>query len=147
VYGVRLPLPGDSQPIVLGQVIDRSMDFDENDPRLGMRPTDSVLPGKIERDGTLIDQNNPMMPIAWIKSYQIPGGQQGRSFTSTIGCSTDLLEPGTRRLIVNAAFWLLDLDIPKMANVNIVGNYYPTGFGFKDDAYWDARNIVIANMK
>jgi hypothetical protein len=147
VYGVRLPLSGDSQPIVLGQSIDRSTEFDENDPRLGMRPTDSDLPGKIERDGTLIDQNDPMMPIAWIKSYQIPGGQQGKSFTSTIGSSTDLLEPGTRRLIVNAAFWLLDFDVPEMANVDIVGNYSPTRFGFKDDDYWDERNIVIADMK
>ena len=146
VYGVRLPLPGDSQPIVLGQSIDRSGEFDENDPRLGMHPTDANLPGKIERDGTLIDQNDPMMPIAWIKSYQIPGGQQGKSFTSTIGSSTDLLESGTRRLIVNAAFWLLDFDVPEKANVDIVGNYSPTSFGFKDDEYWDERNIVIANM-
>jgi hypothetical protein len=147
VYGVRLPLPGDTQPIVLGQSINRSTEYDENDPRFGMRPTDSDLPGKIERDGTLIDQNDPMMPIAWIKSYQIPGGQQGRSFTSTIGSSTDLLEPGTRRLIVNAVFWLLNMDIPEMANVDIVEDYSPTGFGFKDDDHWDKRNLVIADMK
>jgi hypothetical protein len=147
VYGVRLPLPDDAQPIVLGQCIDRSMDYDENDPRLGMRPTDSNLPGKIERIGKKMDQNDPMMPIAWIKSYQIPGGLKGRAFTSTIGCSTDLLEPGTRRLIINAAFWLMDLEVPEMANVDIVGNYNPTAFGFKDDDYWDVRNIVIANMK
>ena len=147
VYGVRLPLPGDSQPIVLGQSIDRSTEFDENDPRLGMRPTDIDLPGKIERDGILIDQNDPMMPIAWIKSYQIPGGQQGKSFTSTIGSSTDLMEAGTRRLIVNAVFWLLDFDVPEMANVDTLGNYRPTRFGFKDDDYWDEKYIVIADMK
>jgi len=147
VYGVRLPLPGDTQPLVLGQCIDRSMEYDENDPRLGMRPTDSNLPEKIERLGKLIDQNDPMMPIAWIKSYQVPGGKKGKSFTSTIGCSTDLLEPGTRRLIVNAAFWLLDLKVPKKANVDLVGNYIPTAFGFKDDDYWDERNMVIADMK
>ena len=147
VYGVRLPLPGDSQPIVLGQCIDRSAEFDENDPRLGMRPTDSDLPGKIEREGTLIDQNDPMMPIAWIKSYQIPEGKQGKSFTSTIGSSTDLLEQGTRRLIVNAVYWLLDFEVPEMANVDIVGKYSPTRFGFKDDDYWDERNLVIADMK
>ena len=147
VYGVRLPLPGDSQPIVLGQCIDRSAEFDENDSRLGMRPTDSDLPGKIERESTLIDQNDPMMPIAWIKSYQIPEGKQGKAFTSTIGSSTDLLEQGTRRLIVNAAYWLLDFEVPQMANVDIAGNYSPTRFGFKDDDYWDERNLVIADMK
>lgn len=147
VYGVRLPLPGDAKPIVLGQCIDRSSEYDENDPRLGMRPTNTDLPGKIERDGKLIDQNDPMMPIAWTKSYQIPGGQEGKSFTSTVGSSADLLEPGTRRLIVNAVCWLLDLDVPEMADVDIVGNYSPTGFGFKDDDYWDERNLVIADMK
>jgi hypothetical protein len=147
VYGVRLPLPGDSQPIVLGQVINRSVEYDVHDARLGMRPTDIELPEKIKRLGKLVDQNDPMMPIAWAKSYQIPSGKQGKSFTSTIGCSTDLLEPGTRRLIVNAAFWLLDIEVPEVANVDIVGNYNPTSFGFKDDAYWDERNILIADMK
>jgi hypothetical protein len=88
-----------------------------------------------------------MMPIGWTKSYQIPGGQKGEAFTSTIGCSTDLLETGTRRLIVNATFWLLDLKVPEKANVNIVGNYNPTAFGFKDDDYWDERKMVIADMK
>jgi hypothetical protein len=144
VYGVRLPLPGDSEPIVLGQIIDRSMDFDENDPRLGMRPTDAGLPGKVDRNGILTDQNDPMMPVAWSKSYQIPEGKIGRSFTTTLGASADLLEAGTRRLIVNAAFWLLDLDVPEMATVDTVGNYSPTAFGFKDDQYWDERNMVIA---
>ena len=147
VYGVRLPLPGDSQPIVLGQSIDRSKEYDENDPRLGMRPTDSDLPGKIDRMGKMIDQNDPMMPIAWIKSYQIPEGEQGNSFTSTIGSSSDLMEQGTRRLIVNAVYWLLNSEVPEMANVDIVGNFNPTSFGFKDDDYWDKKNIVIADMK
>jgi len=147
VYGVRLPLPGDAQPIVMGQVIDRSAPHDKNDSRLGMRPTDSKLPDKIERLGKLIDQNDPMMPIAWTKSYQIPGGKHGKSFTSTIGASTDLLEPGTRRLIVNAAFWLLDLEVPEKANVDFIGNYSPTAFGFKDDDYWAEKNIVIGNMR
>jgi hypothetical protein len=94
-----------------------------------------------------MDQNDPMMPIAWTKSYQIPGGMQGKSFTSTIGSSTDLLEPGTRRLIVNAVFWLLNNDVPEMANVDIVGDYNPTRFSFRDDNYWDERNMVIADMK
>jgi hypothetical protein len=147
VYGVRLPLPGDAKPIVLGQCLDRSMEFDEKDPRLGMHPTDADLPGKIERDGLWIDQNDPMMPVAWMKSYQIPGGQRGQSFTSTIGASADLLEPGTRRLIVNAVFWLLDLDVPERANVDVVGDYSPTSFGFKDDDYWDERYLIIADMR
>ena len=53
-----------------------------------------------------------MMPIAWTKSYEIPGGKPGRSFTSTIGASTDLLNDATRRLIVNAVYWSLGMDRP-----------------------------------
>jgi hypothetical protein len=122
------------------------MESDENDPRLGMRPTDTGLPGKIKRDGILIDQNDPKMPIAWTKSYQVPGGRKGRSFTSTIGASADLLEEGTRRLLINAVFWLLNQEVLEKANVDIVGDYLPTAFGFKTDDYWEKKNMGIAGM-
>ena len=51
---------------------------------------DPVRPG-------IVDSNYPMMPVAWTKSYQIPGGQKGVAFTSTVGASADLLEEGIRR--------------------------------------------------
>ena len=40
VYTVRLPLPGDSQPLVLGQVVSRKGTYDESDRFYGMRPDD-----------------------------------------------------------------------------------------------------------
>ncbi len=40
VYAVRLPLPGDSQPLVLGEVTARKGPFDPNDRFYGMRPDD-----------------------------------------------------------------------------------------------------------
>ncbi len=147
VYGVRLPLPGDALPIVLGQTVDRTEPRDDSDPLLGMRPTDDQLPDMVEANGEMINQNDPMMPVAWTKSYQLPEGDPGKSFTSTIGSSTDLLATGTRRLLVNAAFWLLDMEVPAQANVDVVGDYQPTAFGFKDDAYWDDRNIQIGALK
>ncbi len=152
VYGVRLPLPGDSKPLILGQVTERVLDFDENDPRLGMRPTDSEPAGTDLRENdedeeVEVDLNDPMMPVAWTKSYQIPDGTTGKVFASTIGSSTDLLEEGTRRLMVNGVYWLLDLDVPEKADVAVVGNYSPSRFAFYDDDYWDEKNMKIADQK
>jgi hypothetical protein len=111
VYGVRLPLPGDSQPLVLGQVLD------------GMKPTDARAAGK---------QNDPMMPIAWIKSYTGAEGKKARVFTTTLGASQDLHSEGLRRLLVNACYWTLGMEdkIPEEANVNLVGDFQPSPFKF-----------------
>ena len=153
VYGVRLPLPGDSKPIIMGQSVDRTAARDDNDVRLGMRPTDDKLPAKIERkdrDGNpiMVDQNDPIMPVAWTKTYQIPGGQSGKCFSSTMGAATDLLEEGTRRLFVNSVFWSLDLEVPAKANVDLVGEYRPSKFAFHKDEHWDEKNMVIGvNVK
>lgn len=112
VYRVRLPLPGDSMPLVLGQVL------------AGMKPTDQPVVGT---------KNEPMMPIAWTKTYKIDNGQTGNVFTTTMGSSQDLESEGLRRLLVNAVYWLAGLEtvIPKRANVGIVGKYetLPMGFG------------------
>ncbi len=111
VYTVRLPLPGDSKPLILGQVLE------------GMKPTDKPVAGK---------QNDPMMPIAWIKTYKGENGRTGRVFTTTMGSSVDLQSEGLRRLLVNAAYWCLGMDqkIPPRAKVDIVGEYKPSPFGF-----------------
>jgi hypothetical protein len=138
VYGVRLPLPGDSQPLVLGQVMKRKGEFDKSDRLYGMRP----------EDGPPVEgaKNDPMMPIAWTKSYQLPGGTRGRAFTSTIGASTDLLSEGTRRLLANAALWAVGFEDkipPEGANVEIVGTFEPTKFEFRDDDYWKKTQMSI----
>jgi hypothetical protein len=152
VYGVRLPLPGDSQPIVLGQVVNRAGAYDENDILYGMRFTDNDLAGsQVEKDKegkeTTINPNDPMMPIAWIKSYQIPGGQKGKAFTSTIGAATDLLTEGTRRMLVNSVFWSLDLEVPEKANVDLVGDYKPSAYAFRDDKHWLDKQLSISSLK
>jgi hypothetical protein len=110
VYGVRLPLPDDSKPLVLGQVV------------AGMKPTDKPVEGK---------KNDPMMPIAWVKTYRI-GERTGKVFTSTICSSQDLQSEGLRRLLVNASYWAVGLEdkIPKKSKVDLVGEYRPTRFGF-----------------
>jgi hypothetical protein len=111
VYEVRLPLPGDSRPLVLGQVLQ------------GMKPSDKPVAGK---------QNQPMMPVAWTKTYPGENGQKGRVFTTTMGAAVDLNSEGLRRLLVNAAYWCVGLEdkIPERANVDFVGAYQPKWFGF-----------------
>ncbi len=112
VYRVRLPLPGDSKPIILGQVLE------------GMNPTDKPVSGP---------KNEPMMPIAWTKTYRIDDGPTGNVFETTMGSSQDLESEGLRRLLVNATYELAGLAsrITESANVDIVGVYetLPMGFG------------------
>jgi Trehalose utilisation len=152
VYGVRLPLPGDAQPIVLGQVINRAGEYMENDSLYGMRFTDSDVAGieiGKDKEGNEVKRNpnDPMMPVAWIKSYQIPGGQKGKVFTSTLGAATDLLPEGTRRMIINSVFWCLDLAVPEKANVDLVGDYNPSPYSFKEDLYWLDKNMSVTSQQ
>ena len=109
VYTVKLPLPGDCKPLVLGEVV------------AGMKPTDKALPGK---------KNDPMMPIAWVKTYTPEKGKPARVFTSTMGSSQDLQSEGFRRLLVNASYWCVGLEgkISGKSRVDIVGKFEATPF-------------------
>ncbi len=144
VYGVRLPLPGDSQPIILGQVVNRTGEFDEKDIFYGMKPTDEEVATTNDKG---VQLNNPMMPIAWTKSYQLEDGQKGRVFTSTIGAANDLLLEGTRRLLVNGVFWAMDLPVPAKADVTLVGDFTPTNYEFRKDEYWDQKQLKVTDLK
>jgi type 1 glutamine amidotransferase len=111
VYGVRLPLPGDSKALVLGEVL------------AGMKPDAKPVEGK---------KNDPMMPVAWVKTYKGQEGKTGRVFTTTMGASTDFENEGVRRLLVNACFWAVGLEdrIPEKSDVDLVGEYKPSPFRF-----------------
>ncbi len=111
VYAVRLPLPGDSQPLVLGQVLE------------GMQPADPPVAGK---------PNDPMMPVAWVKTYTGAQGKTARVFATTMGASQDLESEGLRRVIVNACYWALGLErqIAAKSQVDLVGEYKPLPFKF-----------------
>ena len=78
VYGVRLPLPGDSKPIIMGQVINRADTFSRDDLFFGMKPSDDEVATSNPASKEQYDPNNPLMPIAWTKSYQLPGGKRGQ---------------------------------------------------------------------
>jgi hypothetical protein len=113
VYGVTLPLPGDSKPLVLGQVL------------AGMKPDDKPVVDDRR-------QNDPMMPVAWIKTYTGTSGKPARIFTTTMGSSQDFESEGLRRLLVNACYWGLGLEekIPAKSQVDILGEYKPSPFKF-----------------
>ena len=102
---------GDSKTLVLGQVLE------------GMKQTDKPLAGA---------KNDPMRPVAWVKTFTGKAGKPARVFTTTMGASQDLLSEGTRRMLVNAALWCVGLEdkIGDKTNVEIVGEYKPIKFGF-----------------
>jgi len=108
VYEVKLPLREGLQPLVLGQVVE------------GMKPDAPPAAGK---------PNDPMMPVAWTKTYK-----GGRIFTTTMGSAQDLLNEGFRRLLVNATYWALGMNVPAKANVDLVLPYDPLPFGFGEYA-------------
>ena len=117
-----------------------------------MRFTDNEVAGvekKEDENGKQIkiNLNDPMMPVAWTKTYQIPGGKKGKVFTTTIGAATDLLTEGTRRMIVNSVFWCLDLRVPEKANVDIIGDYRPSPFAFKKEKYWTDKSLSVSALQ
>ena len=106
VYTVRTPIPHHGQVLVLGQVL-KGMSQDA-------APSDK-----------------PSMPLAWTKGYPTPRGE-ARVFMSTLGAAQDFADENFRRLIVNACFWAVGLEdrISSRNNVDLVGTYAPTPFGF-----------------
>lgn len=113
--------PSDASILVRGEVVD------------GMNSSDPAASAR--KKTTLgVDQplNDPMMPIVWTRRYKNELGNSNLVFTSTLGAATDLLSEGFRRMLVNAAFWAVGLEakIPARANVEFVGTYDPSPFGF-----------------
>ncbi len=107
VYGVR-NLTADATVLLHGATL------------TGMKPTDPV---KLEKS---------LMPIAWTKPYTGKKGNTNRIFCTTMGASVDLLSADLRRLLVNACYWGLEMEdqIPDESNVDYVGEYKPTMYGF-----------------
>jgi hypothetical protein len=110
VYGLA-HLPKDVEVLVHGQVLQ------------GMKPSDPPLDGP---------KNNPMMPVVWLRTYKGETGKSTQIVTTTMGASVDLENEGLRRLLVNACYWTLGLSgkIPPRNNVEYVGEYHPSYFGF-----------------
>ena len=109
VYGIRNLKPT-AQVLLYGATL------------TGMKPADPV---KLETS---------LMPLAWTRTYTGKSGNTNRVFCTTMGASVDLLSEDLRRLLVNACYWALEMEdrIPKKSNVDYVGAYNPTFYGFGD---------------
>lgn len=93
-------------------------------------------------------KNDPVQALAWLKEYTAPNGTtKGQAFCTTAGASVDLVSEDLRRLVVNAAFHLLSLEVPEEADVAYVDPFTPSFFGFiKDDKFWPGRNLMPADF-
>ncbi|MFM8469801.1 MAG: ThuA domain-containing protein [Limisphaerales bacterium] len=113
--------PADAKILLRGQVLK------------GMKPTDPPADYVKKRASDKQDQpvNSPMMPVAWTREVKNDAGKVNKIFTTTMGAATDLQSEGTRRLMVNAVFWGLGLEVPAKANVDYIGDYQPSMYSFK----------------
>jgi hypothetical protein len=74
--------------------------------------------------------NDPAMPVVWTRMNKNANGTTNRIFTTTMGAATDLENEGLRRLLVNAVYWGLNLEVPQKADVTYVDEYRPSFYGF-----------------
>lgn len=90
-----------------------------------------VLNG-LQRDAP-IDSTKEPLPVAWTRTYRGTNGQEGRVFTTTHGASEDFLNPGFRRMLVNAALWAISMEqvITSDLDVGFVGPFHPVTFDFE----------------
>jgi type 1 glutamine amidotransferase len=78
------------------------------------------------------DPSKQQLPVVWTRTYRGASGQEGRVFTTTHGASEDLLDPGFRRMLVNATLWALGMEtvITPDLDISFVGPYHPVPFSF-----------------
>ncbi len=113
---------------------------DEDEILLRGAVTESLDPESPNIDGP---KNDPMQPFAWLHDYTGPDGvANGRSFCTTAGAAVDFADEDLRRMIVNAAYFLTDQDVPSKADVQFVDPFYPSFYGFiNDKEYWKGHNL------
>ncbi len=59
-----------------------------------------------------------------------------------MGAAVDLVSEDARRIVVNAAYHLTGLEVPKKADVEFVDPFYPSFYGFiRDKNFWPKRNL------
>ena len=106
VYGVNPDFPADATVLVQGVVLK------------GMNADDAPNLNKAE------------MPIVWLRDYKTSRGSTGKYLGSTIGAAIDMKSADLRKLFVNAAYWMTDQKVPASVDVETVGEFNPSMFGF-----------------
>jgi hypothetical protein len=99
-----------------------------------LKPGDVVLLHGLTLKGMNPDSppnyEKSLMPLVWVRDYDWGNGKSTRALTSTIGAAVDLESEDLRRLFVNASYWMTGLEVPKEADVNYIGEFKPSFFGF-----------------
>jgi hypothetical protein len=110
--------PGDAKILVRGQVLK------------GMTPdsgaADYMKKGK---DGE-VGINSPMQPVVWTRENKSDAGTTNKILCTTMGAATDMKHEAMRRLVVNAVYAYTGLEVPEKANVDIVGEFAGSFYGF-----------------
>ena len=77
------------------------------------------------------DSSKKQLPVAWVRNYD-QNNAKSRVFCTTHGASEDILNPGFRRMLINAHLWCLGMEseIKPYANIEFVGPYHPVTFNF-----------------
>lgn len=112
--------PADATILLRGQVL---TGMDPKDP-----PADYKKTRATDKQGQGV--NDPMMPVAWTREHDWGNGKTSKAFCTTMGSATDLQNAPLRRLVVNAVYWGLGLEIPAEANVEYVTDFKPSPYGF-----------------
>lgn len=122
VYGIRRVTEDRGDLILLRGAVTKNLD-----------PKSPNVEGK---------KNDPMQALAWLHTYESPAGKKGTTFCTTMGASVDLVSEDLRRLLVNAAYHLTGLEVPKRADVGYVDPFYPSFYGFiRDKSYWPGQDM------
>ena len=83
-----------------------------------------------------------MQPLAWLHPYTASNGTKGTTFCTTMGASVDLVSEDLRRMLVNAVYFLTDLEVPAKADVRYVDPFYPSFYGFiRDKEFWPGQDM------
>ena len=112
--------PADVQVLFRGHVL------------VGMKPGDaeSTQSKKRSTDGVEQPVNGPPMAVAWTREVAREGSIRQRVFCTTMASASDLADANLRRLVVNAVYWGLGLDVPAQADVEPVTPYQPSRYAF-----------------
>ncbi|MEZ0388015.1 MAG: ThuA domain-containing protein [Verrucomicrobium sp.] len=112
--------PADANILVRGQVL------------AGMTPESAPADYAKKRSSDKAEQgvNAPMMPVVWTREVLNPSGKTSKIVTTTMGSSSDFKNEDLRRLIINGAYWTTGLEVPAKADVNFVGEFKGSFYGF-----------------
>lgn len=103
-----------------------------------LNPDSKIVDGKI---------NQPMMPLAWLKSYPAPAGDKsGQIFVTTAGAAVDFKKADLRRLVVNATYHLLNIPVPQKADVAFIDAFEPSFYGFQKPEYYLERGLKVEDF-